>query len=237
MSDLRCPCGKRGSVGLKANVERHMKKCKYMKQTGTQPSRVQAQTDTEIELIAAKQRIVDLLTENSTLKTENITLKRHGANVNITNNNTIQINITPFQYVNADGNVKITNEAPLPSPSLVRPILNLGIDMVPKYLSLKHFKKEHPNIKLTNIKLPYLKVLRRNEGGFSNWVQVDRQNTLEDMVLLGVEELEDVYGAMEVPIYAAWEARVFTDGVLSKTVMQNIIKSVELEMLENRTQR
>ena len=88
MSDLRCPCGKRGSVGLKANVERHMKKCKYMKQTGTQPSRVQAQTDTEIELIAAKQRIVDLLTENSTLKTENITLKRHGANVNITNNNT-----------------------------------------------------------------------------------------------------------------------------------------------------
>ena len=166
-----------------------MNTCKFKRQTGTSPSRVQDQTGTEIELIAAKQQIVDLITETvGTQGRDNHAKKawsqcqHHKQQYDPHQHHTLSVRQFTWgrEYCK-----RCTSAFGIPRP----PTSEAGWQRGPNiYLSLKYFKKYHPNIKLPNIKLPYLKVLRRDEGGVSNWVCVDTRNTLENMVFLGMEK-------------------------------------------------
>ena len=105
-------------------------------------------------------------------KTTNNNNNHHNTNSNNTtnnNNNTIIINNygeEDTKYITSDFILKLLKNKPFKA--------------IPEMIKHTHFNKEHPenqNIKITNKKEPYVKIMKDNK-----WELQDRKNTITDLI-------------------------------------------------------
>jgi hypothetical protein len=134
-----------------SHMRRHEKTCKKKKEV---------EINQKEEIAKMKQEIEEL--KNFKIQTQN----------NITNNNTINNTININNY--GDENIKHLKSKDF--ANLLSGIYNA----VPKLIQQIHFDPKHPenqNIKFTNKKLPYLKVMKNDK-----WELVDKKTELLDLI-------------------------------------------------------
>jgi hypothetical protein len=128
---------------------------------------------------------VEMLMEKST---GNITNNNNNNNSNSNNNNT-HIETQNIILVNSFGN---ENTDYLTDQIITKLIKNNGpATCIPKIIESIHFDPEHPenhNIKVTNQKNNYAKVIKENK-----WVTVNKKRTIENMIETGYVLLEEKY--------------------------------------------
>lgn len=169
LDNLKCKyCCKFYSTN--SNLHKHLKICKIKKKTDEQHKITLLEKDKE-ELIETVEKLIiecsnmkNLLESKENYKSKNI------INSNNTNsNNTIIIN----NYGEEDTKY-ITKEF------IVNLLSNKPFKAIPEMIKYTHFNTEHPenqNIKITNKKEPYVKVLKDNK-----WEYHDRKNTITDLI-------------------------------------------------------
>ena len=124
-----------------------------------------------------KQELILFQTEEiEKMKSEIEELKKAKIQNNITNNNNSNNTINNTININNYGDENIKH---LKSKDFVN-LLNGIYSAVPKLIKQIHFDPEHPenhNIKLTNKKLPYLKIMKNDK-----WETVDKKTELLDLI-------------------------------------------------------
>jgi len=149
-----------------SNLYKHLKICKEKKKSNEQNKITLLEKEKE-ELLKTVEK---LLIECSN-KSNNSTINSNNSNNTNSNNtkNTIIIN----NY--GDENTKyITKEY------IVNLLANKPFKAIPEMIKHTHFNKEHPenqNIKITNKKEPYVKIMKDNK-----WEYQDRKNTITDLI-------------------------------------------------------
>ena len=149
-----------------SNLHKHLKICKEKKKSNEQNKITLLEKEKE-ELLKTVEK---LLIECSN-KSNNSTINSNNSNNTNSNNtnNTIIIN----NY--GDENTKyITKEY------IVNLLANKPFKAIPEMIKHTHFNKEHPenqNIKITNKKEPYVKIMKDNK-----WLYQDRKNTITDLI-------------------------------------------------------
>jgi len=140
-------------------LTKHLKKCKY-KNSETQ--NILKKKDDEIQEL--KKIVEKLLIENKSNITNNINNKD-----SFNTNNTIIIN----NY--GDENTKyITSEY------ILKLLKNKPAKVIPELIKYTHFNNEHPenqNIKITNKKEPYVKIMKNNK-----WELQNKDDTITDLI-------------------------------------------------------
>jgi|NorSeaMetagenome_1021524.scaffolds.fasta_scaffold15332_1 hypothetical protein len=148
------------------SLTRHLKVCKSKKKTEKQDKITLLEKEKE-ELL----KTVEKLLIECSIKSNNNTINSNNSNNTNSNNtnNTIIIN----NY--GDENTKyITKEF------IVNLLANKPFKAIPEMIKHTHFNKEHPenqNIKITNKKEPYVKIMKDNK-----WEYQDRKNTITDLI-------------------------------------------------------
>ena len=143
----------------KDNLTKHLKTCKKKKEAET----IVNQTE---EIIKMKKEIEEL--KNLKIQTQNNT-----TNNNITTNN---INNSKNIYINNYGNENLKHLRSRDFTKLLDGIYNA----VPKLIEKIHFDPKHPenqNIKYTNHKSPYLKIMKDDK-----WQLVNKKHELLDLI-------------------------------------------------------
>ena len=137
----------------------HLKKCKYKK---NETQNILKKKDDEIQEL--KKIVEKLLIENKSNITNNINNKD-----SFNTNNTIIIN----NY--GDENTKyITSEY------ILKLLKNKPAKVIPELIKYTHFNNEHPenqNIKITNKKEPYVKIMKNNK-----WELQNKEDTITDLI-------------------------------------------------------
>ena len=148
-----------------SNLHKHLKICKVKKKSNEQNKITLLEKEKE-ELLKTVEK---LLIECSN-KSNNTINSNNSNNTNSNNtNNTIIIN----NYGEEDTKY-ITKQF------IVNLLANKPFKAIPEMIKHTHFNKEHPenqNIKLTNKKEPYVKVMKDNK-----WLYQDRKNTITDLI-------------------------------------------------------
>ena len=157
-------CGK--ILSKNSNLHRHLKLCKEKKKSEEQNKIILLEKEKE-ELLKTVEK---LLIECSN-KSNNSTINSNNSNNTNSNNtnNTIIIN----NYGEEDTHY-ITKQF------IVNLLANKPFKAIPEMIKHTHFNKEHPenqNIKITNKKEPYVKVMKDNK-----WEYQDRKNTITDLI-------------------------------------------------------
>ena len=144
------------------NLNRHLKTCKKKKKV-------------LLENEELRETVEKLLIECSNMKEiikTNTTGNNNYSN-NTNSNNTIHNTININNYGEEDTKY-ITKQF------IVNLLANKPFKAIPEMIKHTHFNKEHPenqNIKLTNKKEPYVKVMKDNK-----WEYQDRKNTITDLI-------------------------------------------------------
>ena len=144
----------------KDNLTKHLKTCKKKKEV-------------EILAIIQNEKIIKMEKEIEELKNLKIQTQNNTTN-NITNNN--NINNSKNIYINNYGNEDLKHLRNKDFAKLLDGIYNA----VPKLIEKIHFDPEHPenqNIKYTNKRSPYLKVIKDNK-----WQFVSKKEELLDLI-------------------------------------------------------
>jgi len=149
------------------NLNRHLKTCKKKKKVLLENEELR---ETVEKLIIECSTMKNLLNSKQSNKSNNTINSHNSTNTNSNNtNNTIIIN----NY--GDENTKyITKEY------IVNLLANKPFKAIPEMIKHTHFNKEHPenqNIKITNKKEPYVKIMKDNK-----WLYQDRKNTITDLI-------------------------------------------------------
>ena len=149
-----------------SNLYKHLKICKEKKKSNEQDKITLLEKEKE-ELLKTVEK---LLIECSN-KSNNSTINSNNSNNTNSNNtnNTIIIN----NYGDEDTKY-ITKEF------IVNLLANKPFKAIPEMIKHTHFNKEHPenqNIKITNKKEPYVKIMKDNK-----WEYQDRKNTITDLI-------------------------------------------------------
>ena len=149
-----------------SNLYKHLKICKEKKKSNEQNKITLLEKEKE-ELLKTVEK---LLIECSN-KSNNSTINSNNSNNTNSNNtnNTIIIN----NYGDEDTKY-ITKEF------IVNLLANKPFKAIPEMIKHTHFNKEHPenqNIKITNKKEPYVKIMKDNK-----WEYQDRKNTITDLI-------------------------------------------------------
>jgi hypothetical protein len=160
-------CGK--ILSKNSNLHRHLKICKEKKKSKEQNKITLLEKEKE-ELLKTVEK---LLIECSN-KSNNNTINSHNSN-NSNNTNSNNTNNTIIINNYGDENTKyITKEY------IVNLLANKPFKAIPEMIKYTHFNKEHPenqNIKITNKKEPYVKIMKDNK-----WEYQDRKNTITDLI-------------------------------------------------------
>ena len=144
-----------------SNMRKHEKSCRHKKEK-------------EILTIKQNEKIIKMEKEIEELKNFKIQTQNNTTN-NITNNNN-NINNSKNIYINNYGNENLKH---LRSRDFAN-LLNGIYSAVPKLIEKIHFDPKHPenqNIKYTNQKSPYLKVIKDNK-----WQFVNKKEELLDLI-------------------------------------------------------
>jgi len=174
-----CECGK--VYKHKQSLRNHKIKCETaVKATDTKISEVYEQRLQEQKAEFDKER-EELRNQIAML------LDKHAGNTtNTTNietqNNNIHIQINAFGHENID---YINDKA-------IIQCIERVYKSIPALIEKVHFDPEHPenhNIKLTNRKLPYARIMGQNK----KWKTVHRKDAIETMVVNGYNILDDKY--------------------------------------------
>ena len=142
------------------NLNRHLKTCKKKKKVLLENEELR---ETVEKLLIECSNMKNLLESKENYKSKNI-INSNNTNSNNTIHNTININ----NYGEEDTKY-ITKQF------IVNLLANKPFKAIPEMIKHTHFNKEHPenqNIKLTNKKEPYVKVMKDNK-----WEYPDRKNT------------------------------------------------------------
>ena len=149
------------------NLNRHLKTCKKKKKVLLENEELR---ETVEKLIIECSTMKDLLKSKQSSKSNSTINSNNSNNTNSNNtNNTIIIN----NYGEEDTKY-ITKQF------IVNLLANKPFKAIPEMIKHTHFNKEHPenqNIKLTNKKEPYVKVMKDNK-----WLYQDRKNTITDLI-------------------------------------------------------
>ena len=182
----------------------------------------------QLLLAAANARVNVLEAEVDTLKKENRELKKRknaGSVTNITNN--ITVNLPPFRELCRY----------LPASEEVLSLLNNPASAIPKYIEVKYFQGEEPSIVLPNVNKPELRIVERGTDGLPRWVTVDKDDTIDRMVVNGLDDLDGHYDASRrAPAYKSWIRTQELDqtGFDKKPAYKKLKKDVEKVILSHR---
>ena len=146
-----------------SNLHKHLKVCKHKKKSYEQNKITLLEKEKEELLKTVEKLLIECSNKsNNTINSNNI-------NSNNTIHNTININ----NYGEEDTKY-ITKEY------IVNLLANKPFKAIPEMIKHTHFNKEHPenqNIKITNKKEPYVKIMKNNK-----WLYQDRKNTITDLI-------------------------------------------------------
>ncbi len=146
-----------------SNLHKHLKVCKHKKKSYEQNKITLLEKEKEELLKTVEKLLIECSNKsNNTINSNNI-------NSNNTIHNTININ----NYGEEDTKY-ITKEY------IVNLLASKPFKAIPEMIKHTHFNKEHPenqNIKITNKKEPYVKIMKNNK-----WLYQDRKNTITDLI-------------------------------------------------------
>jgi len=153
-----------------SNLNKHLKICKIKKKTNEQNKLILLKKDKEELIETVEKLLIECSNMKEIIKTNNTCSNNYSNNTNSNNtNNTIIIN----NYGDEDTKY-ITKEY------ILNLIANKPFKAIPEMIKHTHFNKEHPenqNIKITNKKEPYVKIMKDNK-----WEYHDRKNTITDLI-------------------------------------------------------
>ncbi len=149
-----------------SNLHKHLKICKEKKKSNDKNKITLLEKEKE-DLLKTVEK---LLIECSNKSNSNTINSHNSTNTNSNNtNNTIIIN-----------NYGEENTDYIKNKFIVNLLAHKPFKAIPEMIKHTHFNKEHPenqNIKLTNKKEPYVKVMKDNK-----WEYQDRKNTITDLI-------------------------------------------------------
>ena len=174
-------CGKEFS--RRDSLTRHLNRCKIKKENEIETNKIEVLEKDKEELIDTVEKLLIECSEmKNLLKNTTKNIKKsttphsvsnshntNSNNTNNTNNNTIIIN----NYGEEDTNYITTD-------FILKLLKNKPFKAIPEMIKHTHFNKEHPenqNIKITNKKEPYVKIMKNNK-----WELQDRRNTITDLI-------------------------------------------------------
>ena len=200
-----------------SNMRKHEKTCKKKQET-------------EALVISQNDKIIKMEKEIEELKNKSTTTNNNTTNTTNTNNNTIN-NIHINNY--GEENLKHLRSKDF------RDIICSMYNAVPQLIEKIHFDPEHPenqNIKYTNKKFPYLKIMKDNK-----WQLVNKKNELFDLIDSKCYLLkEKYYKILEKKKYKLTEYQKnkideFIDkyNEEDKIVMLDLMERTELMLLNN----
>ena len=154
-----------------SNLHKHLKVCKIKKKTDEQNKITLLEKDKDELIETVEKLLIECSNMKEIIKTNNTGNNNYSNNTN--SNNTIHNTININNYGDEDTKY-ITKEY------IVNLLANKPFKAIPEMIKHTHFNKEHPenqNIKLTNKKEPYVKVMKNNK-----WLYQDRKNTITDLI-------------------------------------------------------
>ena len=161
------------------HLSRHLSTCKIKKMELNRQKE-------EIDLLKLQQKKLEetvekLLIEcsNNNKKTSNKTINNKTTNNNNSNNTNTNSNNTIHNTININ-NYGEENTKYITSDFILKLLKNKPFKAIPEMIKHTHFNKEHPenqNIKITNKKEPYVKIMKDNK-----WELQDRKNTITDLI-------------------------------------------------------
>ena len=216
------------------------RECKYCKKVFTRKSGLtkhlnicNMKKEVETLTIIQNEKIIKMEKEIEELKNFKIQTQNNTTNNNITTTN--NINNSKNIYINNYGNENLKHLRSKDFTKLFDGIYNA----VPKLIEKIHFDPEHPenqNIKFTNKKLPYLKIMKDDK-----WQLVHKKHELFDLIDAKCFMLkEKYYSILEKKKYKITE--VHRDKIEEfmekyneddKKVMLDLIERTELMLLNN----
>mgnify|MGYP001284160729 CR=1 FL=1 len=152
------------------NLNRHLKKCKMKNNVLSENKELRETVEKLLIECSEMKNLLKNTTEKSiTSHSMSNSNNTNSNNTNNTNNNTIIIN----NYGEEDTNYITTD-------FILKLLKNKPFKAIPEMIKHTHFNKEHPenqNIKITNKKEPYVKIMKNNK-----WELQDRRNTITDLI-------------------------------------------------------
>ena len=156
------------------NLNRHLKTCKNKKKLDQENKIILLEKDKE-ELIETVEK---LIIECSTMK--DIIKNNNSSNNTINSNNSNNTNSNNTNNTFIINNYGEENTDYIKNKFIVKLVSTKPFKAIPEMIKHTHFNKEHPenqNIKITNKKEPYVKVMKDNK-----WEYQDRKNTITDLI-------------------------------------------------------
>ena len=152
------------------NLNRHLKKCK-MKNNVLSENKELRETVEKLLIECSEMKNLLKNTTEKSITSHSVSNNNNNTNSNNTNNNNNTIIINNY----GEENTKyITKQF------IVNLLKNKPFKAIPEMIKHTHFNKEHPenqNIKITNKKEPYVKIMKDNK-----WEFQDRKNTITDLI-------------------------------------------------------
>ena len=156
------------------NLNRHLKTCKMKNNVLSENKELR---ETVEKLLIECSEMKNLL-KNTTNETKKSTVLQHSISDN--NNNTNSLNTTNNNNTIIINNYGEEDTKYITSDFILKLLKNKPFKAIPEMIKHTHFNKEHPenqNIKITNKKEPYVKIMKDNK-----WEFQDRKNTITDLI-------------------------------------------------------
>ena len=152
------------------NLNRHLKTCK-MKNNVLSENKELRETVEKLLIECSEMKNLLKNTTEKSITSHSMSNSNNNTNSNNTNNNNNTIIINNYgeedtKYITSDFILKLLKNKPFKA--------------IPEMIKHTHFNKEHPenqNIKITNKKEPYVKIMKDNK-----WEFQDRKNTITDLI-------------------------------------------------------
>ena len=157
----------------KWHLSRHLNTCKIKKME------LNKQKD-EIDLLKLQQKKLEETVEKLLIECSNNNNKTSNKTLNNNNNNTNSLNTTNNNNTIIINNYGEEDTKYITSDFILKLLKNKPFKAIPEMIKHTHFNKEHPenqNIKITNKKEPYVKIMKDNK-----WEFQDRKNTITDLI-------------------------------------------------------
>lgn len=159
------------------SLTRHLKRCKIKKNCIEEKNRIKILEKDKEELIETVEK---LIIECSTMKEIIKNTKNTKSNCAINSNNSNNTNSNNTNNTIIINNYGDENTKYITKEYIVNLLANKPFKAIPEMIKHTHFNKEHPenqNIKITNKKEPYVKIMKDNK-----WLYQDRKNTITDLI-------------------------------------------------------
>jgi len=152
------------------NLNRHLKTCK-MKNNVLSENKELRETVEKLLIECSEMKNLLKNTTDKSITSHSMSNSNNNTNSNNTNNNNNTIIINNYgeedtKYITSDFILNLLKNKPFRT--------------IPEMIKHTHFNKEHPenqNIKITNKKEPYVKIMKDNK-----WELQDRKNTITDLI-------------------------------------------------------